>query len=66
MANPVSIAVVGVGNMGSSHLKSIADIDNLNLAAICDIDVEKGEKLAKENDVPFFKDHKSLLEAKVA
>jgi predicted dehydrogenase len=65
MANPVTIAVVGVGNMGSSHLNTIASIANLELGAICDIDVEKGEKFAKEHDVPFFKDHKELLEAKV-
>lgn len=65
MADPVSIAVVGVGNMGSSHLKTIASISNLKLAAICDTDVEKGEKLAKEHDVAFFKDHQALLEAKV-
>jgi len=66
MAHPVTIAVIGIGNMGSSHLKTIREIGNLKLTAICDVDVEKGEKFAKEYGVDFFKDHQSLLKAKVA
>ena len=64
MSEKVKIAVIGVGNMGSNHLGSIAKIDNLELAAVCDIDVEKGKKNAEAQGVAFYDNHTALLAAK--
>jgi predicted dehydrogenase len=63
MSDFIKIAIIGAGNMGSAHLKSIEEIANLKLVAICDKDPEK-KYLADEYDVPFFEDHHSLLAAK--
>ena len=63
MSDFIKIAIIGAGNMGSAHLKSIEEIANLKLVAICDKDPEK-KSLADEYDVPFFEDHHSLLAAK--
>ena len=47
----VRIGVIGVGNMGSGHLKSIKNIKNSELTAVCDIDREKADKYSTEYDV---------------
>ena len=41
----VRIAVVGVGVMGSSHVRDLARLENTELAAVCDIDRDKAQAL---------------------
>ncbi|MGL1890092.1 MAG: Gfo/Idh/MocA family oxidoreductase [Spirochaetaceae bacterium] len=55
------IAVVGLGNMGTSHLKSLTDTKNTKLVAVCDINKYKADKFAKEYGVEVFYNHKDLL-----
>ncbi len=62
----VRIGIVGIGNMGSAHAKSILEgnIRNLELAAICDIAPEKRE-WAKKNlpGVPTFGDYHEMIDS---
>lgn len=59
----VNMAVIGVGNMGGSHVKDIATrLPNTNLAAVCDIDRERAERYAAEHHVPAFQDYRELLQ----
>ena len=58
----MKIAVIGVGIMGSSHLKSIHDLDNSELVAVCDIDRDRADKRAAANDVVAYYSHLELLE----
>ncbi|MCK5156978.1 MAG: Gfo/Idh/MocA family oxidoreductase [Spirochaetales bacterium] len=60
--NQIRIAVIGIGSMGMDHLRSIAKTANTELAAICDLDREKADRLAEEYAVKAFYDHKNLLE----
>ena len=48
--NELKIGIIGIGNMGYTHAKSISEgkINRLKLVAVCDIDKSKLEK-AKEN-----------------
>lgn len=48
--NELKIGIIGIGNMGYTHAKSISEgkINRLKLVAVCDIDKAKLEK-AKEN-----------------
>jgi predicted dehydrogenase len=60
------LAVIGVGIMGSSHVRDIATrLPNTQLAAVCDIDVQRADHYAAEYQVPAFYDSRELL-AKVA
>lgn len=63
----VKIGVIGIGNMGSVHAKSIAEqkIENLTLTAICDTN-EKKRQWAKENiggDIQLFDQYEKLLDS---
>lgn len=57
---PVRIGIVGIGNMGSVHARSILNgaVPGLELAAVCD---RNPEKLAAFPDVPHFSHHNELL-----
>ena len=55
------LAVIGLGGMGSVHVKSILENENTELAAICDLDHERVDQLGKDYKVKTFYDHKDLL-----
>lgn len=56
------LAVIGVGVMGSSHVRDIATrLPNAQLAAVCDIDRERADRFAEVYGVPAFYDHRQLL-----
>jgi len=57
------LAVIGVGVMGSSHVKSIgARLPNTQLAAVCDIVPERADQYASEFGVPAFYEYRDMLE----
>jgi len=62
----VKVAVVGVGGMGSSHVKSCGTIEEVKLVAVCDINEERARQIGEEAGVPFYKDYRGLLAAGVA
>jgi predicted dehydrogenase len=58
----VRLAVIGVGVMGSSHVKDIATrLPNAQLAAVCDIIHERADQYAAQYQVPAFYDYRDLL-----
>jgi len=57
----IKIAVIGVGVMGSLHARDIEDLENTQLAAICDINSAQADKYAQMYGVPAFYDYKKML-----
>ena len=59
----VRLAVIGVGVMGSSHVKDIATrLPNTQLAAVCDIIPERADQYASQYQVPAFYDYRDMLD----
>ena len=58
----VRMAVVGVGQMGSNHVRDLAGMANIELTAICDIDPETAAKTATHYGVHAYTDFHALLE----
>ncbi|MGD0005889.1 MAG: Gfo/Idh/MocA family oxidoreductase, partial [Anaerolineaceae bacterium] len=56
------IAVIGVGIMGSQHVRDLGRISNTQLAAVCDIDRSRADEAAAQNHVPAFHDYHDLLD----
>ncbi|MBS1369165.1 MAG: Gfo/Idh/MocA family oxidoreductase [Lentisphaeria bacterium] len=44
----VKIGIIGLGNMGSTHVKLIRDLPEAELAAVCDIDRDRADAKAQE------------------
>ena len=56
------IAVIGVGIMGSQHVRDLGRIPNTQLAAVCDIDKSRADQAAAQYQVPAFYDYHDLLD----
>ena len=59
----VRIGVIGTGGMGSGHLRSIPDIEEVELTAVCDADPQVCERVSAENGVPGFADYRELVDS---
>lgn len=62
--NNIKVGIIGVGNMGSSHLKNITNgnVTGMTVIAVCDINPEKTNS-AKEKypELEIFQDYRELL-----
>jgi len=66
----VRIAVIGVGTMGSAHIKTLKEIPECLITAVCDINPEQIQKIKDEGiideSVECFNDYRHLLESDIA
>jgi predicted dehydrogenase len=63
--NKVKIAVVGIGNIGTLHLRNIENEPKVELTAVCDIVPEKADAAAAKYGVKAYYDSDALLVDKV-
>ncbi len=58
----IKTAIVGIGHLGSIHLKIYNELKNkVDLVAVCDIKTERTKRLASHYKVPFLNDYKKLV-----
>lgn len=63
MKQTVNFALIGCGRISVNHLDAIKNAPHAKLVAVCDIDVEKAEIVAKENNCSFYTDYITMLES---
>ena len=44
----IKAAVIGCGSMGQNHIRNYAEIDDVDLVAVCDVDLERARKFSKK------------------
>ncbi len=57
----VRIGVVGLGNMGTGHIQWLSELENVELAACCDIIPEKAKSFGEKYKVPYFTDAEEMI-----
>ncbi len=58
----INVAIIGIGHLGSRHLKVYSELKNLvNLVGVCDVKEERTERLARHYHAPFFEDYRDLV-----
>jgi len=62
VSRKLGCAVIGCGNAGLWHIKSIIDIPEAQLVAICDSVRERAEKIGQKYNVKWYTDYNDLLE----
>jgi predicted dehydrogenase len=62
MTEKTRLAVIGVGIMGSSHVRDISQSEDIALAAICDIDPQRAQNAAAAHGVPAYTDYKAMID----
>ena len=60
---PLNVALIGCGRIAGHHCQSIAAVDHIRLAAVCDLDEDKAKAWAKEYDVPFYTNYRTMFTA---
>ena len=57
----INVAVVGVGHLGSRHLKVYSELPELvNIVGICDTNTGNAQKLSEKYNAPLFQNYKDL------
>lgn len=57
----INTAIVGCGGIHSLHVEGIKRIDNAKLIAICDINMDRANRAADQNDCRAYSDHNEML-----
>lgn len=61
MSEPLRLAVVGLKGIGATHLKAIAEIEEVELAAVCDVLPEAATRAGADHSVPSYGSLEALL-----
>ncbi len=56
----LNIAIIGLGNIGKSHIKAIPNSKNCRICAVCDSNEELAKQQAEALGVPYFLDYKDI------
>lgn len=62
MNKKINIAVVGAGRIAGHHCKNIVENPDLNLTAVCDLDLVKANNYANEFNVPGYQNYREMFE----
>ena len=57
----VGVGVIGVGSWGKNHARIFSELDQSNLVAIADRDMDRAKKFAKKFGASYFSDIDELL-----
>src|SRR3989338_81208 len=59
----LNLAIVGIGHLGSRHLKVCCEglSSKINVVGICDLDKKRTLKFCEHYKVPYIKDYKELV-----
>lgn len=60
--NPLHLALIGVGGIGSAHLTRLRAMKGVRVAALCDIDADKARKAAEPDKTAVYEDWRAMLD----
>lgn len=55
------VALIGLGTMGRNHLRVLADLDGVELAAVCDVDADAVSAASQKHSVPGYTSWDEML-----
>jgi predicted dehydrogenase len=61
VSSPLPVGVVGVGALGRHHARHLAHLPEVRLIGVCDIDAERGARVAAEFGTRWFADLDEML-----
>ncbi len=59
--NKLGVAVIGTGFWGKNHARNYKEIENTNLVAICDVNLERAKAIANQYGVKAYTDSTEML-----
>lgn len=61
----MNVGIIGAGGMGRAHAMQLQRIEGVRVTAVCDLNEERANALARELGAKAFTDHRDLLSADV-
>ncbi len=58
----INVAVIGLGNMGKHHARNYAQLETVNLVAVCDLDADLAKNTAAKFNCKYFTDYRLMLD----
>ncbi len=58
---PLKVALIGCGRIAGHHCRSIAQVDGVELAAVCDLVEDRAQAYANEFGVPHFTSYRTMF-----
>lgn len=58
----IRFAFLGCGRISGKHLEAIAEIENAELVAVCDIDIEKAKKVGEKYNVSYYASYDDMFQ----
>ena len=58
--NKIKLALVGCGRIAKRHIEAVQAVSGIDIAVVCDIDVNKAKAVAEQLSVPYLTDYKQL------
>ncbi len=59
----INVALIGCGRIAGHHCRSIAAVDGVTLAGVCDLEIDKAMAYADEYETPKFSNYHEMFEA---
>ena len=60
---PLQVALIGCGRIAGHHGRAIGQVDGVETAAVCDLEIAKAEAYGKEFGVPAYRNYHEMLAA---
>lgn len=57
----MKVGIIGAGRVSKNHVGPVTEIDGLELAAVCDLQSDRGLPIAETNGVPFYENYHDML-----
>ena len=57
----LNVALIGCGRIAGHHCRAITQVEGVELAAVCDLDLEKAEAYASEYGVPAYASYRDMF-----
>jgi len=58
----LNLGIIGIGHLGSRHLKVYSELPNVNIVGVCDVKEERTQKLATHYKVKLYTDYHTLFD----
>ncbi len=59
----VRLGIIGVGSMGTGHAKTCGEIEEVELAAVADVNPQQAKLVGEQHSVPYFSDAEELIDS---
>ena len=60
---PLNVALIGCGRIAGHHCRSIAEVEGIELAAVCDLEIQKAKAYGTKYHVPAYVSYRDMFDA---